>query len=964
MRPRWAWLAALVLAGGFGVSVWLVRDAQNRRFAQSLSEAREALLDGRLATARRQLSELADDRPTHGETLYLLGLCEQQLGNPSRAEEAWQRIPANSPDLGPALVQWAEIEQQRGRLAEAEERLLDATAIAGPHRPIARWELVRLLRPQGRFDEARRIFLDGFDEHPEPIEALKVLYWLDVDPFPVETVRRDLTEAHRLAPDDDRVWLGLAHLATRSGRFDEAKNRLDRCLDRRPNDQVVWQARLDWALAADRPADAAEALTHLPFGPNSEAEVLRLRAWFARRGGDRTRERESLEQLHQIAPGRTEVLDRLAAIAAEEGRSNASVGYRAERSRLEHHRAAYVALLLGDDPLSHAPALAETAASLGRRFDADAWQALTEGRPATVGARTSSNPRDARTLADLLPELASLASGDPQPTSRSTDVLIPRFEDASVSAGLDFQHDNGQVPGRLVLPETGAGGVALFDFDGDGFLDIYAVQAGPFPPPPDAPNADRLYRNRGDGTFEDISESSGIAGMPGGYGHGVAVGDIDNDGRPDLFITRWRSYALYRNRGDGTFEDLTEPSGLGGDRDWPTSAAFADLDGDGDLDLYVCHYLRWDEFGDTTCLDPDDPTQYACNPIDFPALPDRVFRNDDGRFVEITQAAGFAVTPGRGLGVVAADVDGDGRVDLFVANDMTADFLFMNRGNFQFEEVGAVAGIAANAHGNYQAGMGTAVGDLDSDGKLDLLVTNYYEESTSFFRNLGGGFFADQTSEINLKAPSRHLLGFGLTLLDANLDGRLDLLSANGHVHDGRPSYPWTMPPQLLLGSPDGRLIDPGSAPGPPFDRLVLGRGLAVGDLNNDGLPDAILQAQNAPLLFLHNQTEGAGHFLVLRLEGTESNRDAVGTIVTVESGGRRQVATRFGGGSYQSASDGRVHFGLGDAETIDSVEIRWPSGRAERFDTLDADTGYLLREGDSRPVPLPGFLSPDQANP
>ncbi|WP_169980159.1 FG-GAP-like repeat-containing protein [Tautonia rosea] len=963
MRPRWAGLAALGLAGGFGVILWFLLDARNQRFEQSLSEARAAVLDGRLATARRQLAELAESRPTHGEALYLLGLCEQQLGNPSRAEEAWQRIPADSPDLGPALVQWAEIDQQRGRLAEAEERLFDAIAIAGAHRPIARWELVRLLRPQGRFNEASRIFRDGLAEHPEPIEALKVLYWLDVDPFPVETVRRDLAEAQRLAPDDDRVWLGLAHLATRSGRFDEAKNWLDRCLDRRPNDPVVWRARLDWALAADRPADAAEALTHLPYAPDSEPEILRLRAWFARRNGDRALERSSLEQVDQMTPGQTEVLDRLAALAAEEGRPDDSSRYRAKRARLEQHREDYVALILGDDPLSQAPALAETAEALGRRFDADAWRSLAEGRPAEVAA-VASNARDPRTLAELLPGIASRTTEEPRSRSRSADVLIPRFEDVSASAGLDFQHDNGQIPGRLVLPETGAGGVALFDFDGDGWLDCYAVQAGPFPPPANAPNADRLYRNRGDGTFEDVSESSGIASMPGGYGHGAAVGDIDNDGHPDLFITRWRSYALYRNRGDGTFEDITDAADLGGDRDWPTSAAFADLDGDGDLDLYVCHYLRWDEDGDTTCLDPDDPTKYACNPIDFPALPDRVFRNDDGRFVEVTQEAGFAVTPGRGLGVVAADVDDDGRIDLFVANDMTADLLFMNRGDFQFEEVGAVAGIAANAHGNYQAGMGTAVGDLDGDARLDLLVTNYYEESTSFFRNLGGGFFADQTSEINLKAPSRHLLGFGLTLLDANLDGRLDLLSANGHVHDGRPSYPWKMPPQLLLGGPDGRLIDPGPTPGPAFDRLSLGRGLAVGDVDNDGRPDAILQAQNDPLVFLHNQTEGAGHAIALRLEGTKSNRDGVGAIVTVEAGGHRQIATRFGGGSYQSASDGRLLFGLGEAETVDSLEIRWPSGRVDQFNALDADTGYLFREGEPAPRALPGFSSHEQETP
>jgi hypothetical protein len=270
-----------------------------------------------------------------------------------------------------------------------------------------------------------------------------------------------------------------------------------------------------------------------------------------------------------------------------------------------------------------------------------------------------------------------------------------------------------------------------------------------------------------------------------------------------------------------------------------------------------------------------------------------------------------------------------------------------------------MAGVAANAQGDYQAGMGTACGDLDGDGRLDLLVTNYYEESTSFFRNLGGGYFAEQSGEINLKAPTRDLLGFGLALLDANLDGRLDVLSANGHVHDGRPRYPWKMPAHLLLGGPDGRLVAPGTSAGAPFAALHLGRGLAAGDLDNDGRPDAILQAQDEPLVFLQNRTEAPGRFLVLRLEGTESNRDAVGAIVTVVAGGRTLVASRNGGGSYQSSGDPRLHFGLGGAPTVDSVEVRWPSGRVDRHEGLDADAAYLIREGSASPRPLPGFPRP-----
>ncbi len=496
------------------------------------------------------------------------------------------------------------------------------------------------------------------------------------------------------------------------------------------------------------------------------------------------------------------------------------------------------------------------------------------------------------------------------------------------------------------------GGAGLLDFDGDGWIDLYVVQGGPFPPAESTPNdGDRLFRNCRDGTFEDVTVKSGIASFPGGYGHGVTVADYDNDGRPDLFVTRWRSYALYRNQGDGRFEDVTRKTGLDGDRDWPTSAALADLDGDGDLDLYVCHYLVYDPANPRRCVHPESPSKHECNPLDFPARPDHVFRNDAGRFVDVTVTAGFTDPNGRGLGVVAADLDDDNRIDLYVANDMTANYLFRNQGGFHFEENGHLAGAAASADGGYKAGMGIAYGDLDGDGLLDLAVTNYFGESTTFYRNMGGGYFADHTSLIGMAAPTRRLLGFGIAFLDADNDGRLDVLSANGHVLDSRPRFPWTMPLQLLQGTAPSGVVDVSDRAGEPFSPLHLGRGLAAGDLDNDGSIDAIVVAQNEPLIYLHNQTEPRGHFVTFTLEGTKSNRDGVGARVTIVAGGQRQVRERFGGGSYQSAGDPRLHFGLGSAMAIESVEVRWPSGQLDRCGGLAADRHYLLREGKMPPA-------------
>jgi len=472
-----------------------------------------------------------------------------------------------------------------------------------------------------------------------------------------------------------------------------------------------------------------------------------------------------------------------------------------------------------------------------------------------------------------------------------------------------------------------------------------------FPPSrPASANADRLFRNKGDGTFEDASTRARIAGFPGGYGHGVTVGDYDNDGKPDLFLTRWRSYALYRNKGDGTFEDVTERVGLGGDRDWPTSAAFADLDLDGDLDLYVCHYLKYDETNPKRCQN-DDSSKHECNPLDFDALPDHAFRNDGGKFVDVTQDAGLFENTGRGLGVIAADLDGDNLVDLYVANDLSANYLYKNLGGFRFEEVGLATGAAASASGGYKAGMGVACGDLDADGLVDLAVTNYLNESTTFYKSLGNGLFVDRSEAIGIAAPTRLLLGFGLTFLDADNDGRLDVLSANGHVIDPRPKFPWMMPLQLLMGGPDGRLRDVSSKAGAPFGPIHLGRGLATGDLDNDGRLDALVICQNEPLVYLHNQTASRKdrHFVGFKLEGTKSNRDGIGAILTIHSGKRSWVVPRFGGGSYQSAEDLKLHVGLGDETKIDRVEVKWPSGKVDVFSDLKSDSVYLIREGEPK---------------
>jgi thioredoxin-like negative regulator of GroEL len=978
-------LLGLGLGASWTVAAW--------RFQAGLRVARAEIAAGRFEAARRWLAAQSPGRPEHAEAAYLLGVCERALGDPEAAAAAMARVPTECAfGDAAALVRVRTLIDDLGRYSEAEAVLGAVTARSrrSPDAAQLRYAFTQLLYWQGRLDEMRRLLQEGWDRSLDRAGDLYDLWLIDNAALTLEQVRASVDRAARAAPDDDRVWLARANLTLHAGRFEEAARWLDDCLRRRPEDPAVWRLRLRWAQATDRVEEARRCLRHLPADRFTTTEVLSLRAWFAAHRGLLEAERIALEELVAQVPGHTQALERLAALSANSGQAGRAAELRRRKAQADRVKERYYRLLESPQRLARSAELGGLAEELGRGFEARAWwQLAARQRPgdsaaaaavARLGPPRSDSPppvgptplaRWFDTGAGPSPRDGSIPTPGPDPVPAVAAVAgaVPVFRDEAGPAGLRFAFRNGRSTLRQ-LPETTSGGVGLLDYDGDGWLDVYVVQGGVFPPegtavPAETPrrpeatatDGDRLFRNRGDGTFEDVSRPSGIARLARGYGHGVSVGDVDNDGRPDLFLTRWRSYALYRNRGDGTFEDVTERAGLGGDRDWPTSAAFADLDNDGDLDLYVCHYLVWDAAHPSLCLrpakpgeesDPDRRYEY-CMPNPFPARPDHLFRNDGGRFVDVTAEAGIVDRDGRGLGVVATDVDDDGRVDLFVANDTTANYLFRNLGGLHFEELATAAGVACSAAGAYQAGMGTAAGDLDGDGRPDLLVTNFYGESTTFFQNLGGGSFADRTAAIGLAAPSRYLLGFGIILLDANNDGRLDLAQTNGHVIDNRPNLFLDMPGLLLIGGAEGRLVDVTEAAGAAWTTPRIGRGLAVGDLDNDGRIDLVAVPQNSPLVYFRNRTPG-GHSVTFLLEGTRSNRDAVGAMVTLTAGARRRRAWRLGGGSYQSASDPRIHFGL-EVDRIEQVEVRWPSGRVDRFGSLEVDCAYRLREGAASPA-------------
>jgi tetratricopeptide (TPR) repeat protein len=987
-------ILGLIALAAFGLNV--VRERSRKA---QLLQAKDALTAKRFGVARQRLTALSEHWTGDGEVWELLGSTEQKLGHLDEALACWAKVPSSSPFFARAALAGALQLMERGRYAPAEERLLAALPVASaPERSDIEAALTRLYRYQGRFDDVRRLIRETWCRAPYPVAGLKELWQLDLGPRPVELMKYSLSKADQ---SDDRVWLGWANHAILTGQLDDAASWLKRCVERRPNDEAVWRTALDLAVARGEVAGFQSAASQLPIDRFDPEEVVQYRVWLARQVGDPVREQHELAELVGHGFPTSRELDRLAALRIQAGKPREAEELRRRKAVVDRNYEEYFRLFSDTQDLAaRADELAEHSARLGRTFDAEAWAIVALARrqdpdllkPTLTPRRISPLPASVVSRATLLSErfasaratagsvgerlidrLADIGSVSGEQSGRATGAGPGRrgravkktsiaFVDDAESAGLRFRFDNGASAQHL-LPETMSGGVGVIDFDGDGWLDVYCVQGGALAAVPGGASGgseaagDRLFRNRRDGTFEDVTESSGISRIAWGqgYGMGVTVGDYDNDRHADLFISRLMTYALYRNRGDGTFEDVTVPSGLAGRRDHPTSAAFADLDNDGDLDLYVCHYMIWDPTNPTICQNEKGETYY-CVPTKVAPAPDHVFRNDSGHFVDVTAAAGFAEKQGRGLGVVAADLNGDDRIDLFVANDLSVNYLFQNRGDFRFEETGLQSGVAAGAQGGYQAGMGVACGDLDGDGRPELMVTNFYGEGTTLYRNLGDGFFTDNSMASGIGLATRFLLGFGIAMGDMTNHGRLDVMITNGHVNDNRPFYQYAMPARLYENQPDGRLVDVSDQAGAPWKVERVGRGLAAADLDNDGRVDVLILAQGDPLAYIHNRSEAVGHYVTFSLEGNKSNRDGVGASVTITGSGGRQFAQRCGGGSYQSASDPRLHFGLGASTRVDSVEVRWPSGRVDRWNDIAADAGYLLREGERAPLPLPGF--------
>jgi enediyne biosynthesis protein E4 len=533
--------------------------------------------------------------------------------------------------------------------------------------------------------------------------------------------------------------------------------------------------------------------------------------------------------------------------------------------------------------------------------------------------------------------------------------LYPFEEVPAKISGIAWKHTAGHSPEKY-LPETTGAGCAFLDYDNDGWMDIYFVNSGKcdfYDPNPPLRNA--LYRNNRDGSFTDVTDKAGVAAS--GYGQGVAVGDYDADGFPDLYVTQYGRSILFHNNGDGTFTDVTEKAGIAAPG-WASSAVWFDYDNDGRLDLFVCQFVEFSKLKSKDCRAGEDALRGYCIPHLYKPTASWLYHNNgDGTFTDVSRSSGIAGSLGKAWGVVATDINNDGLMDLFVANDTVANFLFANRGKGRFEEIATPAGVAYSAEGRPRSGMGLDSADFDNDGWMDLFVANIDHEVYSLYRNNHDETFDDQALTSGVGGPTRLMSGWGLKFFDYDNDGELDLFLANGNPDDlieNLTHHQVGYREPLLLFHNSGRATkrfdNVSAASGPVFAKNFSARGLAIGDFDNDGGVDVLISVNDGAPLLLRNQVGSRNHWLGIKLVGRKSNIDAIGARVSYQAGDLKRSRMKVGGGSFLSAHDPRMVLGIGQHAKMEWIEISWPqpSGLKQRLTELPIDRYITIHEGES----------------
>jgi len=822
--------------------------------------------------------------------------------------------------------------------------------------------LARLYLACRRGAELRRLLADA-DVANVPLKDDPMLVWLWVVGDRVDWHGGDslqwLELVQKEQPEDGFAAAALIHSLLNSKQNVHARQVIDRFPSAGKFAWVVRLARATLELEENRPTEALSAIQQLPEEAEQQAETwfLRGRIWLA--CGDSEGALMAFAHANALDPWFVNAVYNHGRLLAQTGRmqeSEAELRYAARIDDIVRRCRQLMnsSQLAADDVQS----VVTLAAELGdtswlrlvrqlasklkhQRVGIDSGPRLSLGPPLAVPAGLV-----ARRVVCEVPHSSSVVEREPAVPSKI------RFVDTTDKLGVQFTYDHGHAPQRWLM-ETLGGGVAVLDYDRDGWQDLFFAQGGKLPASNQPGQSDgRLWRNIHASTFTDVTAVAQMT-VPG-YSHGCSVGDFNDDGFPDLLVCRYGGLTLMANQGDGTWINSTHGSGSGieANQRWNTSAAFADLDDDGDLDLYVAGYCDA-PFSDQLRACREGNQFAPCRPNAYPPGADTLLENlGTGQFQDRSRASGIVGDGGYGLGVIVADFDEDGAPEVFVGNDTTQNFIWhrtsptTDRTMPVFEDRGLIAGVAVDGSGRAEACMGIACGDVDGDERLDLFVTNFFDETCTFYHNLGNLMFDDQTMQFGLSNAGRQLMGWESQFFDADNDGWLDLIIVNGHLHD-QPQVP------QFYRNRRGRFAEQSSSAGACFGVPRLGRSVATWDYNRDGRVDVVMSHQVEPATVLCNETE-TGQSVTLSLVGTRSVRDATGAVVRARVGHRKLVRLVSSQGGYLSACSADVVIGLGDATAIDDLEIQWPGGARERFGALAAGHRYCLREGRSRAISLP----------
>jgi tetratricopeptide (TPR) repeat protein len=974
----WFWSAAVLVC--VVSAVLLVARLRRPKVAELMQQAKTAFLIEDYGTALDFANQALDLDPGSVDALLVAGASAASREDFTQAVEFYDRLPdepnpqvANGRAIAANLVLF-----NLGRASEAERRFRDILN-RDPRQNAAVAGLVNLLGLAGRRREATPLLIELIRQDSISVNQLTLLG----SEFGALSDRALHQRCLETAPNDAVPLMGLAWQAGHDGDLQKKEQFLRQAL--RFDAAIVGaHAQLGTILAKHQRFDELPAWNAgLPAGADEHPEVWLIRGDYAREAGQpQAAVRCYWETLKRNPNYRAAIQHLLQILYASNDKDRAAPF--AARARELQKLEEYESVLFESQHRTLTPIrnVAEQMEVLGRIWESYAWSQFAlkleagaswpRERRDRLQPLLSENPP--LTLISANPAYTVDFSSFPLPrwdqtpvSSDAKDQLVRddckvRFEDRASATGLMFQYFNSGDPASLgqYMYEFSGGGVAVLDYDLDGWPDLYFTQGCEWPSDSMVyRHVDRLFRNVDGSAHADVTGTAQLA--ENGYSQGVAVGDFDNDGFPDIYVANIGINRLYHNNGDGTFSDATSAI-LDNHGHWTTSCLVADLNGDGFPDLYDANYLSGSDIFEKMCRHKDGVPR-MCAPFDFPAAQDQFYLNSgDGRFVESTSRAGFKVSNGKGLGLVAADFDNSGRLSLFVANDLVPNFYFQNQteqssGSPLFAETAQLNGLSFDHAGNAQGSMGIAVADLNDDRRLDLFVTNFAQERNAFYTQVSPGLFQDDILKSGIGDATLPVLGFGTQAVDGELDGYPDLIVTNGHVDDHRAyNREYRMPPQYFRNRGEG-LFDE-VAPetiGPFFQGKYLGRGMARLDWNRDGREDVVISHLDAPAALLMNTTERVGHFLAVKLVGTVSSRDAIGTSVLLESPGRVLMRQMTAGAGYQASNQRLLVFGLGDETNIDRLEVRWPSGNKQVLKRIPIDQELVIIEQGDLPFTLTG---------